>query len=198
MPDTPPSQKMNNDRAESSFIDENDPHIPYTKLPRNYGDGELRIGSFLSLNEDIYSLGFVCQIRNEIINEATIKEEASRPKTAYTASRTPTGSFKTTANFVDGANNAPDFEDEIYEDEQRNNEWEAKMMKIYEERTSGRTNILINVMITAFCQGTLVFLLFTEVVGTTFMEIGASFGVLTHSVTIICARFICTIILHLS
>lgn len=94
--------------------------------------------------------------------------------------------------------NAPDYEDEIYEDEQRHNEWEAKMMKIYEERTSGRTNIMIHVMITAFCQATLVALLFAEVVGTTTAEIKASFGTMTESVAIICARFICTIVLHLS
>ena len=40
------------------------------------------------------------------------------------------------------------------------------MMKIYEERTSGRISILVHVLITAFCQGTLVALLFLDVVGT--------------------------------
>lgn len=42
-------------------------------------------------------------------------------------------------------------EQQIYEDEQRHNEWEAKMLKIYEERVSGRTTVLIHVLITAFC-----------------------------------------------
>ena len=72
------------------------------------------------------------------------------------------------------------------------------MMRIYEERTAGRNTILIHVFITAFCQGVLVALLFVEVVGNSVPEIRANFGILTQSVGIIVARFICTIILHLS
>lgn len=41
-------------------------------------------------------------------------------------------------------------EDAIYQDEIKQQEWEQKMIKLYEERTSGRTNILIHVAITAF------------------------------------------------
>ena len=73
-PDQAPSEK-----SKDSFIDENDCNLGYTKRPRNYGDGEIRIGTYLSLNEDIYSLGFASLAKNEIIDEALLKDEASRP-----------------------------------------------------------------------------------------------------------------------
>lgn len=72
------------------------------------------------------------------------------------------------------------------------------MVKIYEERTSGRNMIFTHVLITAFCQGVLVSLLFMDVVGTSRAAIKEKFGTLTTSVGTICARFICTVILHLS
>ena len=72
------------------------------------------------------------------------------------------------------------------------------MIKLYEERTSGRTNILIHVAITAFSQTVLVVLLFLEVCGSSMPDIKEKFGNLTPDVGIICSRFICTVILHLS
>lgn len=48
--------------------------MPYTEIPRRYGDGELRIGEYLNLNEDIYSLGFASLIKNETIDEVILKE----------------------------------------------------------------------------------------------------------------------------
>ena len=88
--DTPPSlnQTVNVTNLDSSFIDENEHDIPYSKLPRGYGEGELRLGTYLILSEDVYSLGFVSLLRNEIVDVALLKEEASRPKTSW-APRTP-------------------------------------------------------------------------------------------------------------
>ena len=86
IPDTPSSRGQNRKDLNSSFVDENDYDVPYSKLPRAYGDGELRLGTFLSLNEDIYSLGFASLLRNEIVNQALIKEEASAPKPSLTLS----------------------------------------------------------------------------------------------------------------
>ena len=91
-----------------------------------------------------------------------------------------------------------DHEDEIYEDEQRHIQWEKKMVKIYEERTSGRNLILIHVIITAFSQGVLVTLLFMDVVGFSADDLYENFGTLTENVGLVFSRFICTIILHLS
>jgi len=52
-------------------------------MPRQYGDGELRIGVFLNMNEDIYSLGFASLVKNETIDEVLLKDEAKRPYTTF-------------------------------------------------------------------------------------------------------------------
>jgi len=54
--------------------------LQYTQRPRLYGDGEIRIGTYLSLNEDIYSLGFASMVRNELIDKVILKESAEQPK----------------------------------------------------------------------------------------------------------------------
>ena len=81
MNDTPPSERVRarSNPVDPDFVDENDSSVPYTKLPRAYGDGELRVGTFLALSEDIYSLGFVSQIRNDIIDKALMGSDADRP-----------------------------------------------------------------------------------------------------------------------
>ena len=58
--------------------------------------------------------------------------------------------------------------------------------------------IAVHVLVTAFCQGILVTLLFNEVIGKDLEDFKKSFGSLIHDPGIICARAICTIILHLS
>lgn len=72
------------------------------------------------------------------------------------------------------------------------------MLKIYEERNASRTTIATHVLITAFCQVVLVSLLYMDVVGVTPAAFEENFGTLTEDVGIIAARFICTVILHLS
>ena len=79
--------------AEDSFVDENDTDLQYTQRPRLYGDGEIRIGTYLSLNEDIYSLGFASMVRNELIDKVILKESAERPKQSYQPAKTPKGSY---------------------------------------------------------------------------------------------------------
>lgn len=34
---------------------------------RSYGEGEVRIGETLNLNDDIYSIGFISQLRDDIM-----------------------------------------------------------------------------------------------------------------------------------
>ena len=142
---TPPQSK----EVEESFIDENDDNIPYTKKRRVFGDGEIRIGTYLSLNDDIYSLGFACLVKNELVDEVILKESASRPQEQYAPVKTPKGSLMMPDK--EQLFNQDNLEEEIYEDEKKQIEWEQKMMKLYEERQVGRTNILIHVVITAFC-----------------------------------------------
>lgn len=61
--------------GDTSFFDENENDLQYTKRPRSFGDGELRIGTYLSLTEDIYSLGFASLAKNELINKVLLPEE---------------------------------------------------------------------------------------------------------------------------
>ena len=55
------------------------------------------------------------------------------------------------------------------------------MLMIYEERNLGRTKILIHVIITAFCQGVLVSLLFQDLVSFDMAMIKKQYGQLTQS-----------------
>ena len=41
----------------------------YLERERGYGNGIVRIGEYLELEEDIYSLGFVSQISNQLIEK---------------------------------------------------------------------------------------------------------------------------------
>ena len=56
------------------------------------------------------------------------------------------------------------------------------MLMIYEERNLGRTKILIHVLITAFCQGVLISLLFQDLVSFDLPKIKEQYGQLTQSV----------------
>jgi len=39
----------------------------YLSRDRGYGQGDVRINTFIELNEDIYSLGFVSQLKDDIL-----------------------------------------------------------------------------------------------------------------------------------
>ena len=120
MPDSPPSPPRKN-KVEDSFVDQNDPHVQYTDRPRSYGDGEIRIGSYLNLNEDIYSLGFASLAKNEHIDEVLLEEEAQRPKASFMPTKTPRGGFQMPKPLeVDDAyDEGLDQDDTIYEDERK-------------------------------------------------------------------------------
>lgn len=47
----------------------NDECNNYLQRLRNYGEGEVRIGQHLKLNDDIYSIGFITQLKSEIMDE---------------------------------------------------------------------------------------------------------------------------------
>ena len=134
----------------------------------------------MSLEEDIYSLGFASLYKNELIDLALLKDEGIRPKSQYLPAQTPRGTYIVQkAGTEDDDLNMQDQDDQIYEEEQQHQEWEAKMVRIYEERTAGRNTILIHVIITAFCQGMLISLLFVDVVGSSIEDIKKNFGTLT-------------------
>lgn len=48
---------------------ENDECTNYLNRTRMYGEGDVRIGKSLTLKNDIYCIGFICQIRNDIMED---------------------------------------------------------------------------------------------------------------------------------
>lgn len=48
-----------------SFIDEKK---DYRNVNRGYGQGQLRLGSTLQISEDIYSLGFMSQLSDKVMD----------------------------------------------------------------------------------------------------------------------------------
>jgi hypothetical protein len=36
---------------------------------RSYGEGDVRINNTINLNEDIYNIGFICMIRDDIMRK---------------------------------------------------------------------------------------------------------------------------------
>ena len=43
-------------------------NLPYKEKIRGYGMGEIRLGRTLEFDDSIYSLGFICQINDEILD----------------------------------------------------------------------------------------------------------------------------------
>jgi len=41
----------------------------YLTRVRGYGQGDVRIGQYLALNDDMYALGFISQINNDIMDK---------------------------------------------------------------------------------------------------------------------------------
>ena len=86
-------QNATADQLDDSFVDENDNNIAYTQLKRDYGAGEIRIGSFLDLEEDIYSLGVFSCVKNDIIDQCMLPEESQPPPSSQKSQKTPKGGF---------------------------------------------------------------------------------------------------------
>lgn len=43
--------------------------VSYLDRPRGYGQGDVRVGEHIDVGEDIYSLGFISQISDEIMDK---------------------------------------------------------------------------------------------------------------------------------
>lgn len=56
-------------RERQEMEEHNDGCTDYFLRNRMYGEGEIRIGNALQLSDDIYNFGFICQIRNDIIDK---------------------------------------------------------------------------------------------------------------------------------
>jgi len=51
------------------FPDSKDFQVPYHEIERLPYEGELRLGTYLNLSEDIYSVLFACNIRSDLIRD---------------------------------------------------------------------------------------------------------------------------------
>ena len=44
-------------------------NLPYNEAPRAFGHGDLRLGDTLELGSNIFSLGLLCEVKNELIRK---------------------------------------------------------------------------------------------------------------------------------
>jgi hypothetical protein len=51
------------------FPESEDLKVPYHEIERLPYEGELRLGTYLTLSEDIYSVLFACNIRSDLIRD---------------------------------------------------------------------------------------------------------------------------------
>lgn len=65
--------------VEDDFIDESNNTVPYSKQKRGHGEGELRLGKSLSLAENIYTLAFMAELKNEEIDFVTLEDQGKPP-----------------------------------------------------------------------------------------------------------------------
>ena len=62
------------------FVDEANNTVPYSKQKRGYGEGLLRIGTSINLTENIYTLAFMAELNNELLDHVTGGDEVKMPE----------------------------------------------------------------------------------------------------------------------
>ena len=91
--------EMSTPAIEDDFLDEANITVPYSKQKRGHGEGVSRLGTSLTLQENIYSLAFVAQLSNWTIDKVTEKEGSDRPECVH-VQQTPRGGVSP-IDFVD-------------------------------------------------------------------------------------------------
>ena len=74
------SGTFNSNQDNNAFVDEANNTVPYSRQKRGYGDGLLRIGSSMCLFENIYSLAFIAELNNELIDQVILRDEDKMPE----------------------------------------------------------------------------------------------------------------------
>ena len=64
---------------QDDFVDEANNMVPYSKQKRGHGEGELRLGKSVSLSENIYTLAFMSELKNEEIDFYTQDDQGKPP-----------------------------------------------------------------------------------------------------------------------
>ena len=186
---------------------------PYAKRFRGYGQGEIRLGTTFELRQDIYSLGFISQIDDDIMDEhfdvltgrlksdtkaeppVQVNEETPAPPTTSLAINTDDDDPIEFERYHEREGSDDDGVDEEDPEQLLTKREFAKMQRIFEIKKQKRLNIVTNTLLTFMFQMTLIIL--------TFYELGHnceywSIIIAPVDVYIMIARFICATILHLS
>ena len=172
----------------SIFVDEANNTVPYTLQKREYGRGDLRLGTSIQLDENIYTVAFLAELNNQEIDAVTQEDQGKPPEQVGTRS-TPRG---TIIGFTeDFDENDPRF----LEAEAAMISWEKATIKRYETYKMERTKLHIHIFVCIFSQILLITLLFNDAVGSfNIREI-----VLENTDTsLLISKGICSFILHLT
>ena len=131
-----------------------------------YGEGEIRIGNSLQLSDDIYNIGFICQIRNDIIDKHidVLKKKLDRKDVVRKKANRLHATKKKQEVVVESSSSSSDNEgnksdeggnmlehmnyDEIKEQEEKI----FFMTRVFNIRNNKRINILLHVFLCFFCQ----------------------------------------------
>lgn len=172
---------------EDDFIDEANNMVPYSKQKRGHGEGELRLGKSLRLGENIYTLAFMAELKNEEIDFVT-QEDQGKPPELKNVRTTPRGSIIGLENFDE---NDPSF----LENEAEMIKWENSTIKRYESWKQERIRLIVHVFVTQVSQILMIYLLF--------MGVSDQFNlhnvvVMNIDLGLIASKGICAMILHLA
>lgn len=177
---------------------------PYTMKSRGYGQGNVRIGQCVDMDDSIYSLGFISQINNDIMESnfdivkgkfrgaASGKVEVEKIEISAVVVIKPETKLvgDDYGEEIDEVEVEDKFAQEILDKKKFNYQ-----LRVFEIRKQKRINIFVHVVLTFLLQFTLIIMTFFELTGNCIY-----YEVIMQQVNIpiMFARFICATILHLS
>lgn len=191
-------------------IEENMDQAAYLTRDRGYGEGEVRINTFIELNEDIYSLGFATQLNDEIMTlyfdvlNGELKNlgghDSSSDSDSDSGDEKKIKKKSSPKNMIVSLNGGRSPKSKVAEVDSYTQEIEEKKQFLkdqrnFEIRKQKRLNILVHVFLTFLFQFTLVVLVFFEI----FFNCQYSYNIISLTNTaMLFGRFICASILHMS
>ena len=136
--------------------EEQDELTDYLVRDRGYGQGDVRINTFIELNEDIYSLGFVTQLKDDIMVQYydVMKGELINlgGKNESSDSDSEDEKEDKSKKFVSSLNSNSSSKKEVEVDIYTQEIEEQKLVKIeqrnFEIRHQKRLNIIVHVFLT--------------------------------------------------
>jgi len=154
-------------------------------MKRGYGEGEIRVGGYLDVREDLYSLGFMCQMKEQYVDE--VMEDGFDRDAAKKVEFVRSGARSTAVT--------PKRQMVIqFEDEKIQKSLEYELAKKIELRRQRRLNINLHIGLTFISQMSLTTLIFGEIFYTNIDSLSTP----RESLPLLMARFICTSILHMA